>query len=184
VLKRDIINLFASFYEDSIDLRKLNKANIIMLPKREGAVKLSDYRPISIINLFPKLLSKVLANRLSKELPNLISVNQTAFMRGRHISENFIAMREILHHIHSTKASAVFMKIDFSKAFDSVNWSFLMAVMKARGFTDRWMQWMHKMLTSSSSRLMLNGEVSQYFKHKRGATAGRPPLPPAICISC
>lgn len=68
------------------------------------ALKLvTHYRLISVINLISKIISKLLANRLSVRLPELILAHQTAFVRGRYISENFIAMREIVQSITESK---------------------------------------------------------------------------------
>jgi Reverse transcriptase (RNA-dependent DNA polymerase) len=165
-------NLFQAFYHNNIDLAPINKANIVMIPKKEGPQRIGDYRPISVINLFPKLLSKVLANRLTSKLPSLISINQTAFMGGRHIAENFIVTREVLQHIQRLGSPAVFMKIDFAKAFDSINWKFLMHVLQARGFPERWVAWILHMLQSSSSRIVINGRASEFFPHMTGLRQG------------
>lgn len=113
--------IFASFYNLDLDLSGINMKNIVMIHKKEVAESVQDFRPISIINLVPKLISKVLANRLRPYLPTLSSVHQSAFVKGRHIAETFIATCEILQHIVTEKETAVFVKIDFSKAFDSVN---------------------------------------------------------------
>ena len=67
----------------------------------------NDFRPISILNLVPKLISKILANRLCHKLPDLISTQQTAFIKGRQIAENFIATRELLHHLDKDRKSVV-----------------------------------------------------------------------------
>jgi Reverse transcriptase (RNA-dependent DNA polymerase) len=94
-------------------------------------------------------------------------MNQTTFMRGRYIAENFLATREILHHIHGSGDPVIFMKIDFSKAFDSVSWDFLMNTMRARGFPEKWIEWIRTLLTSSS-RVLLNGKGLGFFSHKKG----------------
>jgi Reverse transcriptase (RNA-dependent DNA polymerase) len=142
----------------------------------------TDFHPISIINLFPKLVSKVLATRLSRFLPELISRNQTSFIKGRQIAENFIATRELLHHVHATNSRAIFMKIDFAKAFDSVTWQFLQRVMQARGFPTRWIVWIDNILSSSSSRVVLNGEVSRYFFFIRKGLRQGDPLSPMLFL--
>jgi Reverse transcriptase (RNA-dependent DNA polymerase) len=69
------------------------------------------------------------------------------------------------------------MKIDFSKAFDSVSWEFLAKVMKARGFPIKWIEWVQNIISSSSSRVVINGEQSPYFMHKRGLRQGVPVSP-------
>ena len=121
LVKGEVMDIFQAFFNNEAILEAINMANIVMIPKKDGAKLITDFSPISIINLVPKLIAKVLSNRLRAFLPQLISPNQTAFVKGRHIAENFISTREILQHISSSGRSAVFAKIDFSKAFDSVN---------------------------------------------------------------
>lgn len=99
----DIVTLLQGFSRGEIDLRAINRADIRMIPKREGAEELKDYRPISIINLIPKLISKLLARRLAQHLPQLVSPYHTAFVRGRQISENFLSTREMMQHISNAK---------------------------------------------------------------------------------
>lgn len=140
----------------------------MMVPKKEEAMEVTDFRPISIINLLPELISKVMALRLSKELPELISSHQMTFIRGRFIAENFIATRELLHHVAALRNPIVFTKIDFSKAFDTISWVFLRRLMIARGFPDDWIRWTDNLLSSASSRVIVNGEYTAYFQHKRG----------------
>lgn len=109
------------FATGTIDLSQVNRADIIMIPKLEGANAVKDFRPISIINLLPKMISKLLVTRLAKFLPDLVSPNQTAFVQGRQILENFLATHEMLHHISVNKGHVVFLKINFVKTFDTLN---------------------------------------------------------------
>ena len=112
--------ILEGFYQGNIHLRDFNKANMVMIPKKEEAIQTTDYRPISIINIIPKLIAKILANRLRGKMPSLISPNQAAFIQGRQITENFVTTRETLQHIAATGKSAIFLKIDLAKAFDSI----------------------------------------------------------------
>lgn len=69
------------------------------------------------------------------------------------------------------------VKIDFAKAFDSIEWPFLFRILAARGFSLRWLGWLRQILTSASSRVVINGEVSAFFNHKRGLKQGDPLSP-------
>lgn len=115
----------------------MNQANIIMIPKKKGATAVHDFRSISVINAMPKLLSKFLALRLSVKLGELVSLHQSTFIHGLHIAENFIVTRDILNHINTTKNPSIMVKLNFSKAFDSINWDYLEEVLLQRSFPTR-----------------------------------------------
>ncbi|XP_078178924.1 uncharacterized protein LOC144573109 [Carex rostrata] len=176
-VKHEIYQIMLNFYNNTLDLRQYNRANIILIPKLEVPQNTSDYRPISIINLIPKLISKILSNRLRLVLPDLISPYQTAFVHGRQIAENFVSTRELLNHISQSPNRAIFAKIDFKKAFDSLDWDFLTRIMRARGFPERWIGWMHALWSTSSSTVCINGDEARPFFHKRGLRQGDPLSP-------
>lgn len=179
----DIIALVQGFSSGVTHMKEINRADIRMIPKRDGADQVKDFRPISIINLVPKIISKLLALRLSKFLPQLLSPYQTAFVRGRQISENFLSTREMLQHISFSKQEAVFLKLDFAKEFDTLNWDFLVAVMRVRGFPERWVHWIKVLLSTASSRIIFNGGATHFFTHKRGLRQGDPLSPMLFIIA-
>lgn len=119
-LKGDLSSIVFGFFNNQIDLTDINRADVVMIPKTDTPLVVGEFRPISVINIIPKIISKILANRLRKFMPDLISPNQTAFIQGRQITDNFVSTRETLHHIADTKRPAVFVKIDFAKAFDTI----------------------------------------------------------------
>jgi hypothetical protein len=71
--------------------RLLNTATL--LPKKVDAVEVKDFRPISLIHSFAKLVTKLLANRLAPLLPSLLSANQSNFLWGRRIHDNFMLVQ-------------------------------------------------------------------------------------------
>lgn len=68
---------------DCSSMNLLNQAFLVLLLKKDAALDISDYRPISLVHSFPEILAKLLANRLARRLPELISTNQSVFVKGR-----------------------------------------------------------------------------------------------------
>jgi hypothetical protein len=84
-----------------------------------------------------------LNNRLIKVYDRLISSNQTAFIKGRFILDSVAAAHEIIHEVASSKKGGVILKLDYEKAYDKVNWTFLEDMLKSRGFSQKWIQWIN-----------------------------------------
>jgi len=147
------------------------------LPKKEAAEAVKDYRPISLIHSFAKIVSKVLAMRLSQQINTLISDSQSAFIKRRCIQDNFLYVRNLARAYHRTKTPALLLKMDISKAFDSVSWEYIFELLEARGFPQRWRDWLALIFTSSTSSVLLNRVPGQSITHKRGLRQGDPLSP-------
>ncbi|WVZ62595.1 hypothetical protein U9M48_012329 [Paspalum notatum var. saurae] len=114
--------------------RLLNTAFITLLPKKKDALQVKDYQPISLIHIVAKLVTKVMANRLAPLLPSMVASNQNAFVRGRNIHDNFLFVQQMVKSLQGKKELHILLKLDISKAFDSVSWSFLLEVLQHLGF--------------------------------------------------
>nr|KYP49446.1 Transposon TX1 uncharacterized [Cajanus cajan] len=89
-----------------------------------------------------KVLAKLLANRFKKVIGHVISECQSAFLKGRLIFDSVVVANEILEE------SCLFFKVDFEKAYDSVNWGFLQLVMERMGFPLQWRRWIAECLST------------------------------------
>jgi hypothetical protein len=125
LVREYICSAIIGLLNTSILLDFLNMTHIALIPKLKNPITVSDYRPTSLCNAVYKLLSKVLANRLKKILPYIISLVQSAFVPGRLVTDNVLAAYETLHTVHARikgKKGFMAVKLDMSKAYDRVEW--------------------------------------------------------------
>ncbi|CAN6226415.1 unnamed protein product [Urochloa humidicola] len=172
-----VMRLAQAFHDGGAELERLNRAYIVMLPKKPTAMKVGDYRPICLQNCSLKIVAKMLTSRLQLEIPHLIDVDQTGFIKGRSISENFVYALELVQCCNKRKLPTLVLKLDFAKAFDSVNWDSLQEIMMASGFPDRWCQWIAALLSSSKMAVLVNGSPRPWFTCGRGLRQGDPLSP-------
>jgi hypothetical protein len=159
----------------------VNSANIILIPKKTDASRVGDYRPISLIHSLSKIFSKLLANRLASYLPDLVSNCQSAFVKKRSIHDNFLYVQNLIRELHTKKTPSLFLKLDISKALNSVAWAYLIDVLSALGFGQSWRNWVCLSLASATSRVLLNGDPGPPIWHARGPRQGDP-LSPMLFI--
>jgi hypothetical protein len=173
IIKWDVMNLFHAFHAGPLDVARLNYGIITLLPKVSGADKITQYR----LRCIYKLITKTLTLRIEPFAPKLIGKNQNAFMKKRCIVDGIMSLHEILHHSHIKKHVGIVLKLDFEKAFDKVNWNFLLNCLKAMGFSDLLCQWIQKILTDDTVSVKINNKTGPYFKSAKGVRQGDPLSP-------
>src|SRR6185503_10898559 len=113
-----------------------------------------------------------MANRLAPLLDNMVASNQSAFIKGRCIHDNFMLVQQTIKVLHRRKVASLFLKLDISKAFDSVAWPFLLEILSHLGFGPSWCTLIANLLKSASTQIILNGEPGDYIYHQRGLRQG------------
>lgn len=122
IIDKDFTTAVKSFFTKGFLPKGINSTILsLIIPKKDHAESMSDYRPISCCNVIYKVISKILTNCLKKLLPNIISLNQYAFVKEMLLLENVLVASELVKDYHNSSISPrCAMKIDISKAFDSV----------------------------------------------------------------
>nr|GEV47345.1 hypothetical protein [Tanacetum cinerariifolium] len=144
----------------------------------------SDYRPISLIGSLYKVVTKILATRLSLVISDLISDVQTAFLPNIQILEGPFIINEILAQCKLKKKQAMIFKVDFAKAYNSIRWDFLDDVLVSFGFGSKWRSWIRGSLSSGKASILVNGSPTPEFHFHRGLKQGDPLAPFIFFLGC
>uniref|UniRef100_A0A453JTG4 Reverse transcriptase domain-containing protein n=1 Tax=Aegilops tauschii subsp. strangulata TaxID=200361 RepID=A0A453JTG4_AEGTS len=169
IIKDDIMAVIHKIFMDNgHGFGRLNQALITLIPKRTDACHVGDFRPITLVHSLPKICSKLLSKRPCPRMGELVQANQSAFIKWRNLHDNFVLVRQVARSLHRRKAKGVMLKLDISRAFDTIAWPFLFEVLRAKGFPDLWLSWIATLLTTTSSRVVVNGYAGPKFMHAQG----------------
>jgi hypothetical protein len=113
-------------------------------------------------------------NRLQGKILECIHKNQYGFLRRRSIQDCIPWSFEYLHLCHVSKRPIIILKLDFAKAFDTVEHDVILQVMEHMGFNRVWLGWIREILSSGTSAILLNGILGKQFVCKRGVRQGDP----------
>jgi Reverse transcriptase (RNA-dependent DNA polymerase) len=130
IIKDDLMTLITATHIGAFNILYINKLVITLLPKKEGASKITEFRLINIINIIIRIITTLCAIRLKPILPEIITKGQSEFVMGRSIMEPFLVVRELLHLYNKEGVPTVLFKVDFEKVFDSVNWNFIINLLR------------------------------------------------------
>jgi hypothetical protein len=156
-IKGGFIKIVNDFCEENIQLDYINTPHITLIPKKSDPLDMNDYRPISMASLPLKFITKLMANRLQKDIIPILHQNQYGFIKTRNIQDCIAWAFEYLHICHLSKKPIIILKIALEKALDKVEYSAILAMLQAKGLGPKWISLVKFILYSATTFVLLNG---------------------------
>ena len=141
--------------------------------KKDGRMYIKHYRPITLLNVDVKILTRTLATRMGPVMLSIIHRNQTC-LPGRNISRNTHILLDLIDVINMEGKGAGFILLDEEKAFDKMSHTFMIMVLRKFGFGERFINWIRILYTDIHSAVKVNGHLTNTFSIKRGVRQGCP----------
>jgi len=152
----------------------LRTAILALIYKKGERTNIENYRPLSLTNIDYKILAGVLANRLKKVLPSIISTDQTGYMKGRYIGTTARLVQDIIAYSESEKVAGAVLMLDFKKAFDSLEHNFIITALQSFGFGNTLCRWIRILYSRAVFSIKNNGWIGKRICMGRGIRQGCP----------
>lgn len=175
IVKTDIVELVQGFFLwDNLN-RAIKSTMLILLLKVETPAAYRDFRPISLSSFVSKIVTKIMANRFALILSQVIDEEQFGFVKGRHIHESIALAQEMVGDIdRKIEGGNIILKFDMSKAYDRLEWRFLLRALRAMGFSTLVQDMVYRAINDIQYKININGEYSSEFRSTRGVRQGDP----------
>ncbi|MCH83420.1 LINE-1 reverse transcriptase like, partial [Trifolium medium] len=177
ILKGEIRVMFDQFHGIGKLPKSLLSYFVALIPKVSSPFGLGDFRPISLLGCLYKLIAKVLAGRLAKVMHSLIASTQSAFIKGSNLVDGVLVVNEVVDSAERLGKECLIFKVDFEKAYDSVDWGFLEYMLRRFGFCDVWIGWMRACVFGGNLSMLVNGSPTREINIQRGLKQGDPLAP-------
>jgi hypothetical protein len=177
MLKDEIRIMFDQFHGNSCFPKSFLSYFVTLIPKVSSPSSLTDFRPISLLGSLYKLIAKVLTKRLALVMDSVISTNQSAFIKGRNLVDGVVVVNEAVDWAKKSKKDCLIFKVDFEKAYDSVEWNFLDYMLSRCGFCAKWIEWIRVCVFAGNLSVLVNGSPTGEINIQRGLKQGDPLAP-------
>jgi len=176
-IKGDMLRFVSEFHWNGKLSKGINSTFIALIPKVKSPQTLNDFRPISLVGCIYKIIAKILANRLRQVIGSVVSDVQSAFVKNRQILDGTLIANEVVYEARKTKKELLLFKVDFEKAYDSVDWRYLDDVMGSMAFPTLWRKWIKECVGTTTASVLVNGSPTDEFTLERGLRQGDPLSP-------
>ena len=173
-ISKILVNSYNESYEDGQLTESQRKAVISLIFKKGDAELLSNYRPISLTCVDYKILAFCLANRMQKVIKCIVSPSQVAYIKDRFIGCNIRLIEDVMEYFDDIDEGAVLMMLDFKKAFDTLEWNFLLHALKMFNFGESFIHWIMTLYNDPIACVKNNGHLSRDIHIERSVRQGCP----------
>ena len=156
---------------------------IRLLPKVPSPSSFAQWRPISLMSGIYKIFAKVIANRLQSILPTIVHKAQYGFIKGRDILQNILNVQMAMDYVKESKQELVMVQLDLEKAYDNVEWSFMVELMSKMGFGERISRLVYVLGEDAVSHIMMNGGITCPIPLQKSLRQGCPLSPLLFAIA-
>ena len=166
-----------AYYEEQLSISQ-RRGIISLIPKGdENLNEITCWRPITLLNVDYKILARIIAKCIEPSLPSLIHSDQRGFIKGRYIGQSIRLLDDLMNFTDVNKIPGILLFIDFEKAFDTLEWSFLHRALEIFNFGPKIRTWVSILYNDIESGVMNGGYMTNYFKVSRGVRQGCPLSP-------
>ena len=173
-IKEILVNALNECYITGTMSNTQRKGLITLLFKKGDTQSLKNWRPITLLNCDYKIIAAVLAARLQKVIRYIVHESQTGYIKGRLASTNVRLVKDIIKYFKNRKESGAIMLVDFTKAFDVLDTTFLDFCLEKFNFGSSFRKWVRVLYTNIVSSVLVNGWTSEPFCVERGIRQGCP----------
>ena len=167
--------LFDYLYEHQTLTPSQTLAYITIIPKtKQKSTRLKDFRPLSLLNVDYKIITKTLADKIKPFLVTLVHTDQTCAIPGRNIEENTHLIRDMIDYAQFTKTHTNILSIDQEKAFDRVAHTYIHKTLIHNNIGEYFRQWIKIIYSKPKSRVIVNQTLSDQFPIRRSVRQGCP----------
>ncbi|GBG59134.1 hypothetical protein CBR_g32151 [Chara braunii] len=183
VLGEDLVENFNNMLQGGRLPKNACNGIISVLFKKRDKSDIRNWRPISLLNVAYKILAKILARRLGRYLPELVSNDQAAFVRGRSIFVNIVTAVEAMETVQEYNPDFAVLLLDMEKTYDRGKWSYVLTTLRVLGFGECFCAWVIGMYSRSTASVMVSRHLSKNFSVSRSLRQGCPlaPLETVLC---